>query len=168
MRQHNPTDTAIIADFGEQWTRFRDNSGYYGSTALFADFIGPLLDLVKVKGARIADIGSGTGRIVNMLLDLNAGEVMAEEPSAAFDTLRANTIARAERVRYLRAGGEALPADGRFDPVVSLGVLHHISDPRAVLAAAFSALKPGGKIIIWLYGLEGNEAFSSRKPRLGL
>jgi tRNA1(Val) A37 N6-methylase TrmN6 len=61
--------TQTIQDFGEQWIVFWDNPAYYGSTDLLADLFGPLLSLDDVQGQRIADIGSGTGRIVNMLLD---------------------------------------------------------------------------------------------------
>ena len=76
--------TQTIQDFGEQWTAFRDNPAYYGSSDLLADLFGPLLSLEDVKGANVADIGSGTGRIVNMLLDAGAAHVHAVEPSAAF------------------------------------------------------------------------------------
>ena len=39
-----------IADFGEQWTRYRDNEGYYGSAEMFADMFAPLLTPEKVAG----------------------------------------------------------------------------------------------------------------------
>ncbi len=73
--------TQTIEDFGEQWTAFRDNPGYYGSADLLSDLFGPLLSRDAVKGRRVADIGSGTGRIVNMLLDAGAEHVRAVEPS---------------------------------------------------------------------------------------
>ena len=61
-----------IDDFGEQWTRYRDNDGYYASTRLLGDITEPLLPVSEIRGMRVADIGSGTGRIVNMLLDAGA------------------------------------------------------------------------------------------------
>ena len=53
-----------IADFGAQWTIFVDNEGYYGSIEYFLDTASPLLSLDDVRGATVADIGSGTGRFV--------------------------------------------------------------------------------------------------------
>ena len=63
-----------IEDFGDQWTEFTTNDGYYGSVELFADIVGPLLPLDSLKGKRVAEIGSGTGRIVHMLLAAGAGK----------------------------------------------------------------------------------------------
>lgn len=40
-----------------------------------------------------------------------------------------------------------------------MGVLHHIPDPAPVVDAAYRALKPGGRRLVWLYGREGNEAY---------
>jgi SAM-dependent methyltransferase len=148
-----------VADFGEQWTRYTDNSGWYGSPALLQDVFGPLLDIGTLAGCRVADLGSGTGRIVQMLLDVGAAHVTALEPSAAFPVLVANTRADADRVRCLRLPGDALPPDGDFDYVFSIGVLHHIPDPHPVVRAAFRALRPGGAMGVWLYGKEGNETY---------
>lgn len=148
-----------IADFGEQWTAYRDNPGFYGSMGLLADLLGPLMSLDEIRGRTVADIGSGTGRIVNMLLDAGAARVVAIEPSDAFGVLQENTAARADRVVYLNLRGDALPADLELDVVVSMGVLHHIPDPGPVVEAAYRALKPGGRIVAWLYGREGNEAY---------
>ncbi len=148
-----------IEDFGEQWTAFRQNPGYYGSVQLLADFFGPLLTLDDLRGKRIADVGSGTGRIVNMLLDAGAAHVHAVEPSAAFEVLKQNTAGREQSITYAQGPGEALPAGLELDLVVSLGVLHHIPDPEPVLRAAFQALRPGGQLLVWIYGREGNETY---------
>ena len=151
--------TRTIQDFGEQWTAFRDNPAYYGSTDLLADLCGPLLSLDDVKGARAADIGSGTGRIVNMLLDAGAAHVHAVEPSAAMAVLKENTADRRDRVTCVNGPGETLPPDLGLDLVVSMGVLHHIPEPGPVVRAAYRALRPGGRMLVWLYGREGNETY---------
>jgi SAM-dependent methyltransferase len=148
-----------IADFGDQWTTYRENPGYYGSVDLLADLFGPLLAVETIRGLRVADIGSGTGRIVNMLLGAGAERVYAVEPSRAFAVLTANTAAQADRIEYLNARGDELPAGLGLDLVVSMGVLHHIPDPAPVVKAAFEALRPGGRMLVWLYGREGNENY---------
>ena len=155
------TDARTIADFGEQWTAYTDNSGFYGSSELLADIFGPLLALEDVRNKRVADIGSGTGRIVNMLLDAGAAHVTAIEPSGAYDALCANTLDRAERVTLLRGRGEDIPLTTPFDLVVSVGVLHHVVDPHPIMRAALTALKPGGRMLVWLYAREGNERYLS-------
>lgn len=148
-----------ISDFGEQWVNYRDSPGYYGSVGLLADLFGPLLSLDAVRGMQVAEIGSGTGRIVNMLLDADATHVVAIEPSAAFSVLQTNTSNRSSQVTYLNVRGESLPSNLNLDLVVSIGVLHHIPEPEPVVEAAFRALRPGGYMLVWLYGREGNELY---------
>jgi len=155
-----------IDDFGDQWTRYTANDGFYGSQELLADIFGPLLPPDALKGQRVAEIGSGTGRIVRMLLAENAAHVTALEPSRAMDVLRDNTRLEADRITYLQCRGDELPAEPAQDTVVSIGVLHHIPDPAPVVAAAFRALKPGGRLLVWLYGWEGNTAYLSFVLRL--
>ncbi len=147
-----------IADFGEQWVHYSDNAGFYGSLELFKDAFGPLLSPEDIAGRRVADIGSGTGRIVHMLVMAGAAHVTAIEPSESFSVLEANTRALGERVHCVRTTGDAMP-EGDFDLVVSYGVLHHIPDPQPVVAAAWRALRPGGRLAVWLYGHEGNELY---------
>jgi SAM-dependent methyltransferase len=152
-------DRKTISDFGDQWTRYTDNSGHYGSLALFADICEPLLRIDDLRGGYVADIGSGTGRIVNMLLDAGAAHVTAIEPSESFGIIVANTADRADQVRVIHGDGLAIPQDGIFDFVTSIGVLHHVENPGPVVEAASRALKSGGRIFIWLYGREGNRAY---------
>ncbi len=148
-----------IEDFGAQWTRFRENGDYYGSVALLQDLLGPLLAIESIAGRRVAEIGSGSGRIVLMLMRVGAAEVTAVEPSRAIEVLRENTQEFRSRITYIQSRGEGIPQDRNFDYVFSIGVLHHIPDPDPVVLAAFGALRPGGQILIWLYGKEGIEAY---------
>jgi len=161
MTAANPLDAKTIADFGEQWSNFTGNAGYYGSLDCLDDIVGPLLDVGEIAGCRVADIGSGSGRIVNMLLDANAAYVVAVEPSAAFSVLERNTRERADRIGLIHGTGETLPPSGDLDYVFSIGVLHHVLDPAPIVRAAWAALKPGGKLVVWLYGREGNELYLS-------
>ncbi len=147
-----------IEDFGAQWTRYPDNDGYYASVTMLADILAPFVAPEELRGARVAEIGSGSGRIVNMLLDAGAAHVTALEPSAAMEALRRNIADRADRVTCVQAPGEQLPI-GNFDAVLSIGVLHHIVDPAPVVLRAHEALKPGGRFIGWIYGREGNRLY---------
>lgn len=148
-----------IRDFGQQWLAHQGNEGYYGSTNLLADILLPLLDPKGIEGCKVAEIGSGTGRIVNMLLSCGAAHVTALEPSAAFNVLQQNTSAYQDRITYLNVTGDALPPSGDLDYVFSIGVLHHIPEPLPSVQAAYHALRPEGRFLIWLYGCEGNTLY---------
>jgi SAM-dependent methyltransferase len=41
-----------------------------------------------------------------------------------------------------------------FDVVFSIGVIHHLSEPEAALSRMTRAAKPGGHVLIWVYGRE--------------
>src|SRR6516165_4022039 len=98
-----------IQDFGTQWQAYRDNAGFYGSLDLFWDYFGTLLGPAELQGCRVAEIGSGSGRIVKMLLAAGVDHVVALEPSAAFAVLRENTSDLGERVTCLQLTGDKLP-----------------------------------------------------------
>jgi len=149
-----------ISDFGEQWSRYVEADGHWGSTELFRDILGELLDASELHDARIADIGSGTGRIVRMLLNMDAGHLTAVEPSSAFQHIKPNlTSEQCERLEIQNVTGDQLKLDEPYDYLFSFGVLHHIPEPTPVVERAYQALKPGGKLCIWLYGHEGNGAY---------
>lgn len=149
-----------IADFGEQWSRYTDNSGFYGSEDLFRDIVEPLIHVNEFKGHSVLDIGSGTGRIVGMLLKAGAGKVTGVEPSPAFDALT-REFGNDPRVELINTSGDCLPTESQYDLALSIGVLHHIPDPKPVVDAVMQSLQPGGRFIIWLYGWEGNELYIS-------
>ena len=150
------TDNKTIRDFGEQWTTYDDAQGFFGSVALLADFIAPF-DIGRFRGATVADIGAGTGRFVLALCEAGARQVVAVEPSNAVTVVRQKTQHLDQGlVRVLNVTGDNLPVDLALDYAISVGVLHHILDPKPVVAAVYRALKPGGQFVMWVYGKEGN------------
>jgi len=95
-----------------------------------------------------------------MLLEAGAKYVVALEPSDAFEVLCRN-IKQPEKVTCLKIKGDKLPAYGDLDYIFSIGVLHHIPNPKPIVEAAFRALRPGGHFLVWLYGKEGNGFYLS-------
>jgi hypothetical protein len=56
MTSHPTSRT--IDDFGDRWTRYMGNEGYYGSPELLADIFRPLLELGELEGKRNAILSS--------------------------------------------------------------------------------------------------------------
>ncbi len=73
---------------------------------VLADTLGPLLPLLAFEGTRIAEIGSGTGRILRVLLSVGASNVLAIEPSRAVRGLRRDLQSDVHRVEILHARGQ--------------------------------------------------------------
>jgi SAM-dependent methyltransferase len=154
--------TQTIKDFGDQWSRYPENQGWYASLDLFRDIVSPLIDIELLKNKEVAEIGSGTGRIIGMLTDAHVRHAIAIEPSPeAFRVLVDNITDRhiADKVTPLNITGDAWKTDRKVDYIFSIGVIHHIPEPEPVIKAAFDALKPGGTFFMWLYGYEGNERY---------
>jgi SAM-dependent methyltransferase len=156
--QKTDHSSRTIRDFGEQWLRYPDNEGYYASLELFADILSPFVTTDQIRGCTVAEIGSGTGRIVTLLLEAGANHVIAVEPSDAFEILCKN-LRQSPKVSCLKMTGDQLPHDRPLDFVFSIGVLHHIPNTRPVVEAVFKALRPGGQFFAWLYGQEGNRFY---------
>tara|TARA_R110002049_G_scaffold134756_5_gene294296 strand:+ start:1196 stop:2005 length:810 start_codon:yes stop_codon:yes gene_type:complete len=155
-------DDKTIQDFDEQWSRYDDNDGWYASFGLFSDIVSPLMHTDDIKGKKVVDIGSGTGRIVGMLLESGAEHVYAVEPAkGAFEKLQ-NNVASMERgscVTALNTRGDEWTVDEPLDLAMSIGVIEFISDPAPTVKRCYEALKPGGDVFFWLCSYEGNELY---------
>lgn len=152
------TDDRTIQDFGSQWTTFTEFYDFHGSTEMLEDYMHPFVGMDAVHGKKVAEIGSGAGRIVHMLVQAGAASVTAVEPSEAHAVISKRYENTDAPVKVFHGRGDAMPLDD-FDLIVSFGVLHHIVDPSATVRRAHEALAPGGQFVAWLYGREGNELY---------
>ena len=99
---------------------------------------------------RALDIGTGTGRLLELLAPrLSAG--LGVDASRAMLALARARLARPGfshcAVRLADMYRLPLP-DGGFDIVLMHMVLHHAEDPAAALAEAARVLRPGGRLVV--------------------
>lgn len=110
-----------------------------------------LLALVpEGHGGRLLDIGTGTGRVLE-LLGPRVQEGLGIDASRQMLALARARLARAGLshcgVRLADMYRLPLP-DGSFDLAIMQMVLHYASDPQAVLAEAARVLRAGGRLVV--------------------
>jgi ubiquinone/menaquinone biosynthesis C-methylase UbiE len=101
-----------------------------------------------VDGARVLEVGCGTGIIAEKLAELpGVAEVTGVDPSPYF-VERARR--RAPALQFDVADGRALPFDGgTFDGVVFATTLCHVPGAAQALAEAHRVLRPGGFLLVY-------------------
>ena len=110
-----------------------------------------LLDVLpRGKLGRVLDIGTGTGRLLELLAPLVSAGLGVDASRAMLALARAR-LARPGfshcAVRLADMYRLPLP-DGGFDLVLMHMVLHHAEDPAAALAEAARVLRPGGRLVV--------------------
>lgn len=153
------TRKKTIDDFGDQWEEFQSSDGLYGSPEFLQDLFGSLIPVSAVKGKKVLEIGSGTGRITEMLVKKGAKRVFAVEPAfKAFKVLKKN-LSSYQNVEFINCTGEDFEIPCEVDFAISIGVIHHIICPQNTLVRMHEALASNGTLIIWVYGWEGNQLY---------
>ena len=90
-------------------------------------------------GARVLDLGCGTGTAIRFLEARGCQPIGLDRPAAWMAACEAQT--------RVRADGVALPFPPRsFDAVLLVHVLSHLDDPPRCLSEAHRVLRPGGRI----------------------
>jgi SAM-dependent methyltransferase len=104
----------------------------------------------------VLDGGCGKGRHAFLAASYGARTVVAVDLSSAVESAYANTR-QLPNVHVIQADLLDLPFHAPFTLAYSIGVLHHLPDPKAGFLAVTGHIRPGGRICTWVYGREGNE-----------
>jgi SAM-dependent methyltransferase len=135
------------ASFGYEWTHFHrwQDSGEISFRDCFQT-----ADLAALGGSRVLDAGCGMGRHARQMA-AHVRHVVAVDFSRAIEQAAINTRG-AGRVDCVQADLLRLPfADGTFDYVYCLGVLHHLGNTETAVRALVAQVKPGGRLRVYLY-----------------
>ena len=134
------------ASFGYEWTHFND---WKPSGETFGDYFSNF-DLEWLKGRTVLDAGCGMGRHARQIAPFAATVVAVDFSNAINEAAR--NVADQGNVQCVQGDLTRLPvADEAFDLVFSMGVLHHIADTSGTLQGLVRALKPGGRLRLYLY-----------------
>ncbi len=146
----NPRLTLDGLDF--YYKDFYDGLGEAGMELIFGFGSGPYHDRAKMvaatgKPSRWLDVGAGHGHFCCAARD--------ELPDTHFDGLDlSESIEEAERRGWIERGYRGLFPElapsiaGKYDAISMSHYLEHTLDPRKELAAAHTALAPGGRLLI--------------------
>lgn len=135
--------TTQVADQIDAFLTFREKTG---------------LNYEDIKGKVVLDAGCGAGRFTQVValdeaklaigVDLSDSVVVAAENTAQY-----------RNVFIMHGDINSLPfADGYFDVIFSIGVLHHTPNTKQAFMNLSRKLKKGGRMSIWVYSNEGWKA----------
>jgi SAM-dependent methyltransferase len=108
------------------------------------------------KGQTFLDVGCGMGRNSYWPMTYGAAGGVATDVDRRSLASARETLRPFPAVSVEEQSAYELRSENRFDIVFSIGVIHHLEFPERALAEMVKAAKPGGKVLMWTYGLENN------------
>jgi SAM-dependent methyltransferase len=97
-----------------------------------------------LRGPRVLDVGCSNGALLASILGGGDAAASSIEAFGLEPSVAAAAVAEARGVRMLGGTFEDLPPEVRFDGILAIDVLEHLTDPSAFVGAAARHLSPGG------------------------
>ena len=151
-RNDDNLDPATVAGFGAEWSAF-DQSRLSGREydQLFESYFAIFPFETLPATAEGFDLGCGSGRWAVRVAE-RVGLLHCIDPSAGALGVARNRLGHRPNVRFHLAAANSIPLeDSSQDFGYSLGVLHHVPDPRQALHDCVKLLKPGAPFLLYLY-----------------
>lgn len=140
--------------FGFEWNKYSAIDKNYEDQ--LKNWISPLTP-GDFSGKKILDAGCGMGRNSYWALKWGAAEVTAFDfDQRSVDAAKKN-LADFKNAEVIFRSIYEISWQNEFDLAFSIGVIHHLADPKMALSNLIRSLRPGGKLLIWVYSYEGNE-----------
>ncbi len=140
--------------FGYEWDTY---------SALDAQYEGQFLNWTKPlakedwEGKDVLDGGCGMGRNSYWPLRYGARSVVAFDNDDRSVAAARATLAPFKNAEVVKRDFSDIDWREQFDIAFSIGVIHHLRRPELALKNLVMALRPGGKLVVWVYSREGNE-----------
>ena len=136
--------------FGFQWNVFSEMFSEYEKNFLnYIESIKPSF----FKDKLVLDAGCGFGRHTYYAAKYGA-EVVGFDLSDAVEAAYKN-CGKSKKVHIVQGDIYKLPFKKNFDFIMSIGVLHHLPEPKKGFMSLVSLMGKNSRIFVWLYGREG-------------
>jgi SAM-dependent methyltransferase len=108
------------------------------------------------RGLTFLDVGCGMGRNSYWPMAYGAAGGLAIDIDDRSLAAARRTLAPFVDMRIEKRSAYEIGREDEFDLVFSIGGVHHLQHPERALASMVQATKPGGRVLIWVYGSENN------------
>ncbi len=151
-----PPEGATAHAFGTEWKILSRLSEVFQTE--FRSYLEPLSPS-ELEDLVVLDAGSGMGKFTLAAAHAGARTVIGVDLSEAVDVAYGH-LRHLPNAHVVQASIYQLPfSPSTFDFIFSIGVLHHLPDPKKGFLHLAPLVKSGARILVWVYALEGNEAF---------
>lgn len=158
LNSTNLTDTALAPGsperFGFEWSEYSEMRPEYEMQ--FRRWIAHL-QADDWRGKSFLDVGCGMGRNSFWPLQYGAASGVSIDVDQRSLNAARRTLSSFPNSTVLEASAYDIPFADEFDIVFSIGVIHHLEHPERALQQMVQAARPGGQVLVWVYGLENNQ-----------
>ncbi len=140
--------------FGYEWNKYHFMSPVYERQ--FRNWTHPMTN-DDWKGKKVLDAGCGMGRNSYWPMKYGATSVDAFDHDERSVQRARGTLKEFPSAHVHFKSIYDIAWKEEFDVAFSIGVIHHLKEPKVAVRKMVEALKPGGKLILWVYSYEGNE-----------
>ncbi len=112
------------------------------------------LDKADWRGKKFLDVGCGIGRNSYWPFIYAAKSGLSIDIDERTLAVARNNLAQFEGATVENRSAYDIGESNQFDIAFSIGVIHHLENPAAAVVEMVKAVKPGGKLLVWLYGYE--------------
>src|SRR3990167_9407719 len=141
-------------NFAYEWKYIYKENDYEKNN--FFHFMGPFIKEEDLHDKITLDVGCGSGRFTKWAALSGAkiafGADLGESVEAAYQMTK-----DIENVCIVQADIYAMPFRGVIDIAYSIGVIHHLPEPKKGFIKLPNVLKPGGLMNIWVYNRRNNK-----------
>lgn len=145
-------DVETVESFGQEWARFDQSALTSAEWQAMFDTYFTIFPFDSLPDhAEGFDMGCGSGRWARGVAP-RVGRLNCIDPAASALAVAQGNLSGVDNAIFHHANVDTVPlAPESQDFGYSLGVLHHIPDTTAALAACTRLLKPGAPFLLYLY-----------------
>lgn len=139
--------------FATSWNNLPSGSVY--TREQFADWLAPLTRN-EVADRTVLELGCGNGSLLFHVAGWAPAHLEGVDLGASVISARRNMELQPNPNWVVTQGDLTTYGGPPRDVVYSIGVLHHLKNPRAGFDAVVANTRPGGRFHCWVYAREGN------------
>lgn len=131
----------------DQWEMFQDEELF-----LFKDWIYPIT-LDDFRDKEVLEAGCGGGQHTFFIAPYAKRITAVDLNTLSIAKKRNNQF---DNIDFIEDDIAEMELKKQFDIVFCIGVIHHTDNPEKTVENLKRHVKPGGKLIVWVYSEEGN------------